>query len=264
MGRWADGQMGGILRESPSDSSIPLYELAEWRARFGLVAGITGRGDGPGPGFDLGLGTREPVGDTMTRWRDFRRAVPGFHGFVLGHQVHGAEVAWHAESRGWLLVDGLDGHLTDRPGLLLLVTVADCIPVFLAVPGRAVGLVHAGWRGTSAGILERAVSELARCAGASPASVVAHLGVGICGDCYEVGSEVVIGCGLPAHGPGPWHLDLRSVLAERAARAGVGEVTASSWCSAHDRTRFFSHRRSGGADGRMVAFVGMPGASAND
>ena len=61
-----------------------------------------------------------------------------------------------------------------------------------------------------------------------------------------------------ADGAGPWHLDLRTVLAERAHRAGIGQLTASTWCSAHDRPLFYSHRASAGTDGRMVAFIGVP------
>ena len=54
------------------------------------------------------------------------------------------------------------------------------------------------------------------------------------------------GCGLPSDGPGPWHLDLRAVLAEQAARLGIGGSRVSSHCSAHDRPTFYSHRASKG------------------
>ena len=66
------------------------------------------------------------------------------------------------------------------------------------------------------------------------------------------------GCGKAAEGSGPSHLDLRSVLAEQAALLGIRSVSISEWCSAHDARFFYSHRRSGGSDGRMVAYLGMP------
>jgi copper oxidase (laccase) domain-containing protein len=66
------------------------------------------------------------------------------------------------------------------------------------------------------------------------------------------------GCGLAADGPGPWHLDLRDHLVAAAGELGVTAVSVSSWCSAHDRPAFYSHRASAGADGRMVAYLGMP------
>jgi len=65
------------------------------------------------------------------------------------------------------------------------------------------------------------------------------------------------GCGAPADGAGPWHLDLRTTLADQAGSLGVTRISQSTWCSAHHRDRFYSHRASGGRDGRMVAFLGM-------
>lgn len=236
---------------------VPRYELAGWREQ-GIVAGITGRGDGEGRGFDLGLWTAEPVGEVMARWRAFRAALPGADAVVLGNQVHGAEVMTVGSARGWLQVEGIDGWVTTTPGTYLAVTVADCIPVYLAVPARGVALLHAGWRGTAAGILTVGLEQLLRASGADPADVLMHCGIGICGPCYEVGSEVMAGCGVPHVGPGPWHLDLRDVLAGHAADLGVGRITVSSWCSAHDQPSFYSHRASRGTDGRMVAYLGIP------
>ena len=223
------------------------------------MAGVTARGEASGRGFDLGLWTDAPVGEVMSRWRAFRRADPGFPGVVLATQVHRADVAWHDAREGWLQLDGFDGHATSSPGLLLTVTIADCIPIYLVAPRhRAVALLHSGWRGTAAGILDRGIRALQQGAGADPADIVAHAGVGICGPCYEVGADVVTGLGATAHGDGPWHVDLRDRIAEDARRAGISEVSVSSWCSAHDRPRFYSHRASRGADGRMVAYLGFP------
>jgi hypothetical protein len=138
------------------------------------------------------------------------------------------------------------------------VTVADCIPVYLVVPGRGVALLHAGWRGTVGGILRTGLPRLLAGTGATPSDVIMHAGVGICGPCYEVGSEVMAGCGLLAEGPGPWHLDLRGYLAAEGERLGIRRISVSGWCSAHDRPSFYSHRASRGADGRMVAYLGIP------
>ncbi|MGI9039828.1 MAG: polyphenol oxidase family protein [Gemmatimonadales bacterium] len=250
---------GGVetITETPLPAPVPLYGLPAWQADHGVLAGITARGAGSGRGFDLGLWSDAPVGEVMSRWRAFRQALPGFAAVVLGNQVHGADVETVDAGRGWIQIEGVDGWVTTTPGILLTVTVADCIPVYLDVPGRGVALLHAGWRGTAAGILGAGLERLLRASGAQPADVVMHCGVGICGGCYEVGSEVVTGCGAPAEGSGPWHLDLRSRLAAQAADLGIERISASSWCSAHDRPRFYSHRASGGSDGRMVAFIGM-------
>jgi YfiH family protein len=246
------------LRESPVLGPVPLYEIPGWREGYGVVAGITGRGDALGAGFDLGLWNASPVGETMSRWRAFRRAVQGFSAVVLGNQMHGVEVMTLDAGVGWIQVEGIDGWITSGRGILLTVTIADCVPVYLAVPGRAVALLHAGWRGTAGGILERGVTRLSGATGASSDEIVMHCGVGICVDCYEVGAEVMEGCGVACSGPGPFHLDLRRRLAEEGRALGLTRISTSEWCSAHDRDRFYSHRRSSGADGRMVAYLGMP------
>ena len=240
------------LAETPAgDPAVPRLELGEWAQRYGLVAGITTRP------LSLGLWSDEPVGQVIGRWRAFRASFgTRFPSIVLAHQVHGTDVRWY-ESRpdGWLILDGLDGHATNEPGVLLTVTVADCIPVYLAVPNKgAIALVHAGWRGTADGILEQCV-ELLKWRGVAKASdIVMHCGVGICGGCYEVGSEVAVRFGLT----GTVQLDLRAVLSRRARDLGIEEITTSPWCSAEGRDRFFSHRASKGRDGRMVAYLGQP------
>ena len=247
-----------LVKEAAVPGTLPLYELTHWHTHYHLVAGITGRGTGPGRGFDLGLWTDAPVAEVMSHWRAFRRDRSGFDAVVLGNQVHGVVVETVGAVRGWIQMEGVDGWVTTTPGVLLTVTIADCVPVYLAVPGRGIALLHAGWRGTAGGILGRGLDQLLAVTGAVVGDVVMHCGVGICGSCYEVGSEVVTGCGLPADGPGPWHVDLRDRLTHAARDLGVGAVSTSAWCSAHDRALFYSHRASRGADGRMVAYLGMP------
>ena len=246
------------IQEVAVAGAIPRFELRDWQEQYGVVAGITGRGSDPGPGFDLGLWSREPVGEVMTRWLTFRRQLPEFHAFALGNQKHGVDVMNLDSGRGWIQVEGIDGWTTTTRGILLTITVADCIPVYLIAPGRGIALLHAGWRGTAGGILRRGVELLHSVTEAPPAEFVMHCGIGICGPCYEVGSEVVEGCGGRPSGPGPWHVDLRERLHCQARELGLSRVSTSGWCSAHDRDFFYSHRASRGADGRMVAYIGMP------
>jgi copper oxidase (laccase) domain-containing protein len=246
-----------LAREEPvADAAVPRLELRGWAERYGVLAGITTRGHG----FNLGLWTEENSAPVVTRWRAFRTALGArFPAVVSSHQVHGATAVWHdRRADGWLILDDVDGHGTAIEGLLLTVSVADCIPVYLAVPDKgAVALLHGGWRGIVAGILERGVELLKRHAYARAADIVMHCGVGICGDCYEVGPEVATRfSGEPE--VGPRRLDLRDILARQAHALGITGVTRSPWCSAHDRASFFSHRASGGREGRMVAYLGRP------
>lgn len=247
------------LREEPVSGAVPRFEIPGWRARYGIVAGITGRGDGGDRGFDLGLWTDAPVREVMSRWRAFRQAEPGFSAVILGNQIHETRVAWHNGGSGWVQVEGVDGHATATRGVLLTVTVADCVPVYVIDPVReAVALLHSGWRGTSGGILRAGIEALIEGAGSTCSDMLIHCGVGICGECYEVGSEVMTSCGLACPGSGPWRADLHSVLTKQARGFGVENISTSQWCSMHDRPAFFSHRGSGGADGRMVAYLGIP------
>jgi copper oxidase (laccase) domain-containing protein len=154
----------------------------------------------------------------------------------------------------------MDGHVTDARGVLLGITAADCIPVYLAhPPSGTIGLLHAGWRGIAHGILQVGVNTLCTVGEGVPADIVMHCGVGICGSCYEVGREVVEAVG------GRWidtgsRLDMRGVLAEQGAALGVLRITASAWCTVHGDGRFHSHRGSAGAAGRMLAYIGRPAA----
>jgi YfiH family protein len=178
---------------------------------------------------------------------------------AVGRQVHGSTVVTLRRSpeRGVHVAGEADGMTTAQDGVLLAVTVADCVPVYLAGPaGRAVGLVHAGWRGAAAGVLETAIEAMARSHGVDPSRLCVHLGPAICGSCYGVGSEVFAALGIDDREPGG--LDLRGVLADRALRAGVTteRLTCSSHCTRCDSALLFSHRRQGRRAGRMAAFLG--------
>ena len=246
-----------VLRETaaPGDA-VPRLELAEWAARFGVTAGITtARG-----GYSLALSGGEPVGPAVDRWRGFQEHFrPGFPAVVFSRQVHGAEVRWYEPlPAGWLIGEGWDGHATAAAGVLLTISVADCIPVYMVeARSGALALVHAGWRGTAAGILKRGAERLSAHANAPISNIVIHCGTGICGSCYEVGSEVSNALGVPVPEGTKTRVDLRARLAAQAGELGIREVSVSPFCSAHD-AGLHSHRASGGRAGRMVAYLGRP------
>ena len=243
------------VRETPAvRGAFPCHELAAWMADFGVVAGVTSRG------ADFGLSSAEPAKAVLDRWRGLRTAMrPGFGAVVVAHQCHGTALAVHRTSGpGWQVADDTDGHLTNQTGVLLTVTVADCVPVYLVQrSGPWIGLVHAGWRGIAGDIVERGVSTLCELARCQVNDIVMHCGVSICDSCYEVGSEVyqrVTGEAVAGKHP----LDLRALIVKWAERSGVRRATVSPWCTAHDRQAFYSHRGSGGTDGRMLAYLGRP------
>ena len=158
---------------------------------------------------------------------------------------------------GFCVSGEMDGLASDRPGVLLTVTTADCVPVFLIDPvSGGFALLHAGWRGALAGIVEHGIQTLEALNGASRAEMRVHLGPAICGECYEVGPEVLREFGRPGTDHGI--LDLRAWLTEETIRSGVpaSAISASSWCTRCSADLLHSHRGSQGTAGRMAAFLG--------
>lgn len=242
------------LRECPVEGAVPLFVNEDWRERFPFVVqGTTGRGTDD---FDLGLFRDAPVGSVMERWRRLREST-GMATVIHARQVHGARVMRHDTTPPGLLVGSdADGHVTKTPGILLAISIADCVPIALVAPDvRAVAALHAGWRGVAGGILEAGITALGSF-GAAPASMHVHFGPAICGRCYEVGPEVHEALGLRVPNA-PTPVDLRAVLAGRAMVAGIpGEnVTSSAWCTRCHREQFFSHRA--GSGGRQMSVIGI-------
>ena len=180
---------------------------------------------------------------------------------AIGMQVHGADVATHPGPQrpspfrdAGAEIPHVDGHTTAEPELPLLVFVADCLPV--ALSGQAgVAMLHCGWRGLAAGIIERGVDAV----GATAAAI--GPGIGPC--CYEVGEEVLdafSGDALRDH-VGPM-LDLPEVARTLLRRAGVEQVEAAGLCTSCETGLFFSHRRDAGRTGRQAGLVWRMGPRA--
>ena len=252
--------MGPITWSSPITTTAVrtrlATSLATWRSRFGLVAGLTTRGESHGD-CSFALRGSDPADEA---WRALGAAFdPEFTGMAVARQVHGNKIAEHpARFDGRVVVDGYDGHMTLEPGLLLAITVADCVPVYLADPETGgIALIHAGWRGIVAGIVERGIDRLSELTGGPASRFLMHCGVAISGSRYEVGPEVVaqLGLGPP---PGGRNVDLREVLASRARSVGVKRITMSPWCTFRDSDLFFSYRREREMTGRMIAYLGRP------
>jgi YfiH family protein len=204
---------------------------------------------------DFGMSGAAPVAQVLQRWAALRAALGNGRAvsrFASAVQVHGTHVVEHADGWcGWLRSDAGDGHFSRARGIGFAVTVADCVPVFVAHPAGAVALLHAGWRGTAAGILTRAVLVFATY-GLAPSELRIHLGPAICGKCYEVSSDVYAKItGTAVSRPTP--VDLRSVLADQARAGGARHITVSRWCTRCDNDRFFSHRA--GDSARQAAAI---------
>ena len=156
--------------------------------------------------------------------------------------VHGADVARVDDPI--YSVDDVDALVTDRPGIALFATYADCYPIVLWDPEkRTAGLVHAGWRGTQAGVARAAVEFMRDEFGCK--HIRAGIGPGICGRCYEVGEDVASKFDARFVNPGAggkWLLDLAAANAAQLQDAGAKAVYDIGMCT-KESYLFPSHRR---------------------
>ena len=183
-----------------------------------------------------------------------------------------------------------DASATDRPGLLLAVQTADCVPILLVDPNkRAVAAVHAGWRGTLARITQKAVGHMQFEFGSRPADLLAAIGPSIGPCCYEVAADFVtkftaqfadaaeyfdeprsgeepnplqwLNMKPPGHQPPPKNvqLDLRKANRSQLVAAGLlaKNIYVSDLCTACHTSLLFSHRREGPLSGRLMSAIGI-------
>jgi hypothetical protein len=212
---------------------------------------------------------------------------------VTLRQVH-SDIVRFVDSPAKALLAG-DGLITATPGLLLGIQTADCLPVILVDPKRrAVGVFHAGWRGTVKRIVEKGVGEMRRCFGSRPRDLKAAIGPGVRGCCYEVGEEVraqfesqfayaaklfreveesdpvrekypmlFLTARAPGHSDLPRKIFLDLVEANRQQLLAVGvparSIEASPLCTSCRTDLLFSYRAEKGRTGRMMGVVGIRG-----
>lgn len=157
---------------------------------------------------------------------------------LQGRQVHGSRVERRAAGGG--APSEADGQATAERGLAPLVLTADCLPVAL-IGTQAVAMLHAGWRGLAAGVLEEGVRAIEELTGGDELQAAIGPGAGAC--CYEVGPEVHTAFGRAAQTA---TIDLKAIAAERLRAAGVVAIHDVGLCTiCSDPELFFSHRRDG-------------------
>jgi hypothetical protein len=289
----------------------PLISCYPWLIHaFSTRCGGVSRG--PSVGLNLGF-TKGEKRARVRRNRELFFQQLGVEHFVLAalRQVHSATV-YHVQraTRGELEYhlggnplperSGLgqpegDALLTDQAGILLSVRTADCLPVLLVDPKRrAVGAVHAGWRGALTRIVEKAVGEMRREYGSDPRSLLAVLGPSIRPCCYEVGQQVeeafqghfqhadkffrkrsgpqashpergsfcipnIQPPGRNAGSKPSVHFDLVAVAQDQLQTTGLApqHIASVDFCTACRTDLFYSYRREGSAAGRMLAVIGI-------
>ncbi|MCM1189334.1 MAG: peptidoglycan editing factor PgeF [bacterium] len=160
--------------------------------------------------------------------------------------------------------DNIDGLMTDCGGIVLVIFIADCVPLFFVDPVRkAIGLAHSGWRGTAAGMGECMVRAMGEAYGTRPSDLLVAIGPAVCGECYEVDGDVAARfwgrCVRPGKGPGKYRLDLKEANRQALLKAGVSgeKIETADVCTCCNSDYLFSHRASGGRRGSLAGFLGI-------
>ncbi len=161
-----------------------------------------------------------------------------------------------------------DGMITALPGVALVVFVADCIPILLCDPvRRVIGAVHAGWRGTAAGVADRAVEKMQLAYGCKPRDIRAAIGPGIGPTCFETHEDVPNAMMAAVASPalpyikilenGKFAVDLKGINAKRLELMGLDprNIDICDHCTACLGDKYWSHRRMGDQRGSMAAAI---------
>ena len=229
--------------------------------------------DQPG-GLNLGMKAGDdPAAVATNRARLLSLAGVGEAAWL--EQIHGAGIVRAEDALAQTHASGTptraDASVTDLPGTVCVVMVADCMPVLLCdEAGRAVGAAHAGWRGLAAGIVEQTAQRVAALAGVDASALHAYLGPSIGPDAFEVGPDVrdafMAGAGAAQHdatanafiqhpqNPGKYLADLPALARLRLQALGVTRVVGGNLCTVTQRDRFYSYRRDR-ETGRMAALI---------
>lgn len=280
--RESTGQEGLGCAESVSVihalAAVPVIRFHALDALPGIRASFTTKLGGISTGALSTLNLGFTRGDSTAHLRENYRVAGQSVGADLPHivmtdQVHGTVIRY-AEQRMALGPDctvkltGVDGLWTDRPGLALSATFADCVPVYLADPvGKRIALVHSGWKGTAAEIALEAVRALSA-AGSRPEDIICVIGPSIDGMHYEVTADLLTAfrarfpeeeMAVIFHRKNARHytLDLWAAVYFSLRRAGVPieHIHFSGISTYENADILWSHRRSGGIRGNMNGFL---------
>lgn len=224
----------------------------------GFSTRLGGVSDAPFDTLNLGHNTADDQNRVAeNRSRFFRALQVSESNIVIPDQVHGDQILSVTKPGSYPETDGI---LTDMPGLVLTIQTADCVPIYLVDSARpAIGLVHAGWKGTAEGIAAKAIQAMKDEFGSRPENLDVFLGPSIGPCCYEVGRDVAARFG-PVYVSGTkldlWRCNFDLLLLSKVRRE---RIRIARICTKCHPEWFFSHRASGGETGRMMAAIAIRG-----
>src|SRR6266436_3526986 len=247
-------------------------KVPQWETYRGLLHGFMGRRGGKSIGPYAGLNVSDRVGDdakiVSQNVCDIKQAA-GIHDgrIITMKQVHGDHII-EVKDKNIKEAGEADGMVTPEKDAFLAVLTADCVPILFVAPHKEIAAaVHAGWRGTLAGIAAKMVELLDSQYGISPDAVEAALGPAIGSCCYEVKDDVSrplierwgkIAEPCVEHRNGRTYLDLRRLNRAILEHAGVPltQIYDVGPCTSCAPDEFFSYRREKKETGRQISFIG--------
>jgi YfiH family protein len=238
-----------------------------------LKHAIFTRQGGVSPEPFLSLNVGGTTGDTRENVIENRRLIfksmdLEFESIIDVWQVHGNHFIYTKEPRPLNFVhQPADIILTDQPGITLFMRFADCVPILLFDPVKnAIGLVHAGWKGTVLKAVETAVKNMEKLFSSQPQDIIAGIGPSIGPDHYEIGGQVVdeVKMGLNnIHNEilsiknGKYFFDLWKANELILKSSGVVQIETARLCTVCNQNDWYSHRFEGSASGRFGVLLGM-------
>jgi hypothetical protein len=246
-------------------------DVPHWQQFDGLIHGFLGRVHGqdrsPTTAFRLSSDNGDDAEAVKSNWCELKLGL-GLRdiSIITAKQVHGDAILQVCDTTGKLAGIG-DGLMTDAPNLCVGVMAADCVPLLFVEPTRRIAAaVHAGWRGTAAGIAARTVASMKETYRIDPAALHVAMGPSIGSCCYEVGPEVAeqIAASWREELKGAWRpdgvkgrLDLRALNEAQLLSAGVPQTQISKIgpCTACHIGDFYSYRKEG-RSGHQLSFIG--------
>lgn len=225
-----------------------------------IVHGFSTRKGGiSSPPFDTlncGTNTSDSKKHVHQNRHSFLQTI-GIHSesLAIPQQIHHDNIV-HVQKPG--IFKATDGLITNIPGIILSVQVADCVPVYLYDSVKStIGLVHAGWRGSAMKIVQKTISQMQEKLHSDPSDIHAFLGPSIGPCCYEVSRDVIDHFPSTCTAGNYLNLWKANTLQLKASGLDPTRIYASGICTKCHNHLFFSHRSSGGKTGRMLAVFGL-------
>ena len=217
---------------------------------------------GPYASQNLGINTDD---DPAHVAENRRRFLANWHlteaDLASSYQVHGTAIRVATAGER---THGFDAIITNKPSLLVGVTVADCTPVLIVDPqNKVVAAIHAGWRGTVGGIVAETLRLMQAEFGTNPRDCLAYVGTCIDECDFEVSADVAAQFAPDHRQPGPVagkaFVDLKKANADQLRAAGIpdAQVEVSPYSTVAYNADYFSHRYEKGITGRMLAVIGF-------